>query len=282
MARQPISPEALQRLSQQELSVAVERTKKRIAEVEALDPTILEKWSPVVDALQASVDETLSRAFGHGTVQYGRYRRTINWAAEIPSLGGETSLQQYRDDVAKGKKEVLVLLGQAVRSLQEELAERADIDSKSVAPARNVLGKNIIIGHGGSPLWRELKDFIKDRLHFPVDEFNSVSVAGMPTATRLVEMLDGAAFAFLVMTAEDQQPDGTLRARENVVHEIGLFQGRLGFNRAIVLLENGCEEFSNIRGLGQIRFPKGNISAKFEEIRIVLEREGIKPNRNGV
>lgn len=70
------------------------------------------------------------------------------------------------------------------------------------------------------------------------------------------------------MTGEDEV-DGKLRARENVVHEVGLFQGRLGFGRAIVLLEEGCEEFSNIQGLGQIRFPKGNISAKFEEIRAV-------------
>ena len=30
-----------------------------------------------------------------------------------------------------------------------------------------------------------------------------------------------------------------------------------------------------MRGLGQIRFPNGNISANFEEIRAVLEREGL-------
>ena len=81
--------------------------------------------------------------------------------------------------------------------------------------------------------------------------------------------------AFLVMTAEDEQADGKLRARENVVHEAGLFQGKLGFEKAIVLLEDGCEEFSNIQGLGQIRFPKGNIKTAFEDIREVLEREGI-------
>ena len=81
--------------------------------------------------------------------------------------------------------------------------------------------------------------------------------------------------AFLVMTAEDEQADDKLRARENVVHEAGLFQGRLGFKKAIILLEGDCQEFSNIHGLGQIRFPKGNIKATFEEIREVLEREGI-------
>ena len=88
-------------------------------------------------------------------------------------------------------------------------------------------------------------------------------------------MLDKAAFAFLIMTAEDEQPDEKVRARMNVIHEVGLFQGRLGFERAIVLLEEGCEEFSNIQGLGQIRFPKNNIAAVFESVREVLEREQI-------
>ena len=64
--------------------------------------------------------------------------------------------------------------------------------------------------------------------------------------------------------------DGLVQARMNVIHEAGLFQGRLGFTKAIVLLEAGCSELSNIEGLGQKRFPEGNIAAAFEEIRQVL------------
>jgi predicted nucleotide-binding protein len=139
----------------------------------------------------------------------------------------------------------------------------------------SVTGMTIFIGHGKSPVWRELRDFLEKRLHLSVDEFNSVPVAGISTVIRLEEMLNAAAFAFVVMTAEDELPDGKLHARLNVVHEAGLFQGRLGFKKAIILLEEGCEEFSNIHGLGQIRFPKSGISAKFEEIRSVLEREGL-------
>ena len=139
----------------------------------------------------------------------------------------------------------------------------------------STVGTNVFIGHGRSPLWRELKDFIEDRLKLPVDEFNRVPVAGVTNIERLSEMMDAAAIALLVMTGEDEQPDGNLRARMNVVHEAGLFQGRLGFSRAIVLLENGCEEFSNITGLGQIRFPRGQIRSTFEEIREVFEREGL-------
>lgn len=136
-------------------------------------------------------------------------------------------------------------------------------------------GTKIFIGHGGSPVWRELKDFINDRLKLSWDEFNRESPAGLATKERLETLLENACFAFLVMTAEDEHKDGQLHARENVIHEIGLFQGRLGFRRAIVLYENGCAEFSNIHGLNQIRFLKGDIRAAFEEVRQVLEREGI-------
>lgn len=137
------------------------------------------------------------------------------------------------------------------------------------------MGKRIFIGHGRSLVWRELKDFLQDRLHLPWDEFNRESAAGIATTDRLMQMLNTASFAFLIMTAEDEHADETLHARENVIHEVGLFQGKLSMRRAIILLERGCQEFSNIHGLTHIPFPQGHISSAFEEIRRVLEREQI-------
>lgn len=121
----------------------------------------------------------------------------------------------------------------------------------------------------------KLKDFLVDRLNLQFEEFNREPTAGRSTKERLLEMLDRCCFAFLVMTAEDEQADGKMYARQNVIHEVGLFQGRYGFERAIIVLEEGCEEYSNIEGVGQIRFPKGRIVAASEELRRVLEREGI-------
>jgi len=88
-------------------------------------------------------------------------------------------------------------------------------------------------------------------------------------------MLDRCTFAFLVMTAEDEHTDSTLHARENVVHETGRAQQKLGSKRAIVLLEEGCTPFSNLQGIIYIEFPKGKIRVVFEDIREVLEREQI-------
>jgi predicted nucleotide-binding protein len=165
-----------------------------------------------------------------------------------------------------------------ISSLRAHMERREKMKTPHVpSPApSSVVGKgHVFIGHGRSSQWLLLKDFLKDRLGIPYDEFNRVAVAGVTNVERLSEMLDAASFAFLVMTGEDEMAGGKTQPRMNVVHEAGLFQGRLGFGKAIVLLEDGCEDFSNIDGLGQIRFPKGNIKAAFEDIRRVLEREGL-------
>ena len=139
-----------------------------------------------------------------------------------------------------------------------------------VSSSSRLAGK-VFIGHGRAPAWTDLRDFLRDRLNLQPTEFNMEPVAGLSTKERLEGILAQSSFAFLVMTAEDEHPDGSLHARENVIHEAGLFQGRLGFDRAIILMEEGCSEFSNIVGLMQIRFPKGKILAVSEDIRKVLE-----------
>ena len=135
--------------------------------------------------------------------------------------------------------------------------------------------KKYFIGHGGSLEWLKLRDFLGDELGLPYEEFNRIPQAGKITSIRLKEMLESCCMAFLIMTGEDEHTDGKLHARGNVIHEIGLFQAQLGYERAIILLEDGCEIFTNIQGITYIRFPKGNIRAAFEDIRGVLKRESI-------
>jgi hypothetical protein len=61
--------------------------------------------------------------------------------------------------------------------LLEEIAVRLD-----AALQVSTLGDRIFFGHGASPLWRELKDFVADRLKLPWEDFNRTPVAGYTTA----------------------------------------------------------------------------------------------------
>lgn len=173
-------------------------------------------------------------------------------------------------------------IDRSIRDARAELTRRAEqvrryIDALEGVPnaaKAPLLGRKIFIGHGRSLVWLQLKDFIREQLGLSCDEFNIEPAAGISTTARLEAMLAQAGFAFIVMTAEEEHADGRVYARPNVIHESGLFQGKLGSPRAIVLLEDGCADFSNISGLTQIRFPRGDLRPALNDIRRVLEREG--------
>ena len=129
----------------------------------------------------------------------------------------------------------------------------------------------IFIGHGHSEIWRKLKDHLTDKHGYPVVAYETGARAGHTIRDILQSMLEHSSFALLVLTKEDETADSQMRARQNVVHETGLFQGKLGFSRAIVLLEEGTEDFSNIRGIEQVRF--NTIEETFGDVVATLKRE---------
>jgi len=139
----------------------------------------------------------------------------------------------------------------------------------------------VFIGHGRSRQWRDLRDHLQDKHGFKVIAYETGVRAGYTIPEVLQEMSEEASIAFLVHTGEDLDKDGVLHARENVIHETGLFQGKLGFKRSIVLIEKECNEFSNILGIQQLRFSKNNIQEVFGEVLAIIYREFGESNGSG-
>lgn len=131
----------------------------------------------------------------------------------------------------------------------------------------------VFIGHGRSQAWRDLKDHLTDQHGLAVTAYETGARAGHTIRDILDDMTMNTNIAFLVLTAEDEMAGGKFQARPNVIHETGLFQGKLGFSRAIVLLEDGCEEFSNLAGIQQLRFSKGKIRETFGDVLATIKRE---------
>ncbi len=136
------------------------------------------------------------------------------------------------------------------------------------------LGK-IFIGHGRSKLWARLQIFLKDDLSLQTLTFEDESRTSESIVNIIGEFLDNSSLAILVMTAEDETTEGKIRARQNVIHEAGLFQGRLGFDKVIILKQEGIEEFTNIAGLQYIPFSGENIEQCFYELQRKLKKMGL-------
>ena len=131
----------------------------------------------------------------------------------------------------------------------------------------------IFVGHGGSPLWQDLHHHLVNLQGYQVEAYEVGARAGHGVRDILQSMLDSSYMAFLIMTGEDEASDDKVRARQNVVHELGLFQGRLGFPRGIAVVEEGIELFSNVYGIQQIRFSPGNLKEAYGDIVATIRRE---------
>jgi hypothetical protein len=114
---------------------------------------VQKRWSAEAVALEASIDEALSAAFGYGTIEYARYRSAAqldNGPTYTPSLIAMASTprgstpnvdamqareaQQY---LSEGRRQSIILLQQAIRALERQIADLAQQDdpvSKSNAP----------------------------------------------------------------------------------------------------------------------------------------------------
>jgi hypothetical protein len=64
-----------------------------------------------------------------------------------------------------------------IMSIVSPAAPKSAADTRATQAKK---GEKIFIGHGHSPAWRELKDFIVDRLKLTYDEFNAASAAASP------------------------------------------------------------------------------------------------------
>ncbi|WON93649.1 nucleotide-binding protein [Sphingobacterium sp. UGAL515B_05] len=157
---------------------------------------------------------------------------------------------------------------------REELLK--EFSSAEAKPKLKSKGKGkIFIGHGRSKLWARLQIYLNEELNLETITFEAESRTSETIINILNEFLDNSSFAILVMTAEDETTEGKSRARQNVIHEAGLFQGRLGFDKVIILKQGGLEEFTNIAGLQYIPFSDENIEQSFYELQRKFKKLGM-------
>ena len=151
-------------------------------------------------------------------------------------------------------------LDSLLRDIEQLFELRANSELATPVPNTPV---RVFISHGRANDWKDVQNFIEKDLKLPTLELAQEPSRGRTILQKLEEESTSCSFAVIVMTGDDLDSEGVLRTRENVMHEIGYFQGKWGLSAVCLLHEEGTNIPSNIHGLVYIPFPTGYINATF-------------------
>ena len=197
---------------------------------------------------------------------FKKYRSTPDSGFYIPPSQTSTNDQTVKN---------IYRLTQQLLSLSDTELQKEFNSLKPLTQKKSNDSGKIFIGHGRSKIWARLQIFLKDDLNLKTSTFEDESRTSESIVNILEGFLDESSLAILVMTAEDETAEGNSRARQNVIHEAGLFQGRLGFDKVVILKQDGIEEFSNVAGLQYIPFAGDSIEQCFYELQRKFKKLGI-------
>ncbi|WP_404435170.1 nucleotide-binding protein [Microbacterium aerolatum] len=188
---------------------------------------------------------------------------------EEESLNGGIIVQLHQNVVTVS---VQLFDTSEAEAVAEELAGYvpAPLDTSSV-PLLDVAQLptlKVFIGHGGDHKWRAVRDLV-DGAGYRTESFERDTRNGRHILDTVLDMIRSSDVAVIVMTGTDSM-NGELRARENVIHELGIAQALLGPRNTVIMLERGISEPSNISGTDQLRFPRGDIYAAREPLLATL------------
>lgn len=255
MAFRPTSPPKPERPvhSVEQKRRCIQRIERCVNDLKAFDPSTIQKrfGAPEVIVLQASIDEALSAAFGHGTTAYDRYCSAAKLDQGLrvidTSLKGRRSIDYDARDagdarryLAEGKDRSIVLLAQAIRALEDEIAdqEHSQQTLADAPKARSLPTRKVFVVHGHDEGAREAVARFLERIEFQPIILHEQANKGR-TIIEKVEEHGDVDFAVVLLTPDDEgcEKGGTPapRARQNVMLELGYFIGRLGRDHVCAL-----------------------------------------------
>ena len=133
---------------------------------------------------------------------------------------------------------------------------------------------NIFIGHGHHLLWARIALHLIEEYQIKSIYYESECRTGISIDSTINDFInnDNIKFAILTLMKEDETTDGSKRARQNVIHELGLFRDKLGPKRVAMIVEKGLELPSNVNGIEFIEY-SGDIDSIFYKLNRMLKRE---------
>jgi predicted nucleotide-binding protein len=255
------APKQPAKLTPAQMTAGIERLKKRIEEVERVDPQSVtdQHNTPDLDALEAAIDETLVRTFGADTLDYERYKSAAEFDRGPYNYAYVVQPYEFQASIARSRGRSIAILTQAIKALEEQLGENAHFPASGDTAANDGISRSrkvfIVHGHEGEP--REAVSGFLRKIDFTPVILHEQSNQGRTIVEKFEAHAD-VAFAVVLLTPDDigGSKDGELkpRARQNVILELGFFIGKLGRKNVCAIKLGEVEIPSDILGVAWTPF----------------------------
>ncbi len=233
---------------------AYERLKYLIVDLDSVDET----W--LGDGRLLRWKETARWALRRMCPPGNELERRLSMLEEVyfsPSVM-EPSSEESRRAAKRGAQEAKAILTAAMCEYEFEASTEPDLESVGEVKS---LGRDIFIVHGHDNEMRETVARFLQEKNFSVTILHE-KPSGGATIIEKLENYSEVDFAVVLFSPDDvgasKGASGReLRARQNVIYELGLFSGKLGRNRVCVIRREAVEIPSDFHGVNYIDFDTG-------------------------
>lgn len=231
------------------------RLEERIAELESFEVnTLVNGRSPELTGLKAAIKDTLERCFGENTSVYQRFHPATGLQHVARYSGG--GLVDYSTPTRRNIANAVALLKEAQRTLREDLSDHehsseigSSAENAPVVPSNRVF---VVHGHDDAAL-QGLARFL-EKLGLEAIILKEQPDQGRTIIEKFEDTSDDIGFAVVLLTPDDlggsvktDTPD--VRARQNVIFELGYFAAKLGRGRVCLLRKGHVEIPSDLYGV---------------------------------
>lgn len=235
----------------------IARLTTRLEELNAFDARQMSvEQPPELKGLEAAIERSLEKTFGADTSDFRRFSSAANlrWSPSFFIAGQRTPLSDYQDAVARKIESARALLGEAIRTIEEDISEQTQRGNAIELPSNTLPSNDVFVVHGHDETAKEQLARFLEKLKLKAIILHEQPDQGRTIIEKFEDYAEKVGFAVILLTPDDlgaakaQAVQGS-RARQNVIFELGYFAGKLGRGKTCLLRKGDVEMPSDLYGV---------------------------------
>ncbi len=236
-----------------EIQRGIGKLRRRIRDLQSLDPTQIPYDDATVGAVMSNIRETIRDVFGQNSPEFyeHQHHRISHGGLNIYDTD-----EQRQQKFAAGIPQTVTMLSGLIARLEEKAEDLKESQVASIQPAKAPprIGRKVFVVHGHD-------DAVKERVvrFLSALELEPVILHELPNQGRtIIEKFEEETqvdYAIVLLTPDDsgQLADSSVeaqpRARQNVIFELGFFIAKIGRDHVCALYTGNVELPSDYSGV---------------------------------